>query len=229
MKTPNRRGAKRAFTLIELLTVIAIIGILAAILIPTVGAVRKRALKSQCASNLRQLGTAVNLYINDNKQRLPNGTDQNANLQWLSTDHRDAFKNYGMTFEMFYCRGNPTYMDANMTTANREKIGGNGIPIGYVYLPGTSYTAKDQFGRDIPSKYRETRLSKVTYRLIAADLNRKWNSDFAGGVNHADNNSPIGGNHLYLDGAVKWFSAVEFVTRPAISGGGSEYYFKTED
>lgn len=65
---PKRR---RAFTLIELLTVIAIIGILAAILIPVVGAVRARARQSVCASNLRQIGSAMLLFAGDNQQRLP--------------------------------------------------------------------------------------------------------------------------------------------------------------
>jgi prepilin-type N-terminal cleavage/methylation domain-containing protein/prepilin-type processing-associated H-X9-DG protein len=65
--------SRRAFTLIELLTVIAIIGILAAIIIPTVGAVRATAQASRCASNLRQLSTAFIVYTNDNKGYFPPG------------------------------------------------------------------------------------------------------------------------------------------------------------
>lgn len=57
----------RAFTLIELLTVIAIIGILAAIIIPTVGAVRKTARSAQALSNIKQIGMATLLYAQDNR------------------------------------------------------------------------------------------------------------------------------------------------------------------
>lgn len=64
-------ASRRAFTLIELLTVIAIIGILAAIIIPTVGRVRESARASQCVSNLRQINLAVQLYVGDNKGFLP--------------------------------------------------------------------------------------------------------------------------------------------------------------
>ncbi len=65
---------RAAFTLIELLTVIAIIGVLAAIIVPTVGAVRASARASQCASNLRQLGVATTLFAADNRDRLPRRT-----------------------------------------------------------------------------------------------------------------------------------------------------------
>lgn len=58
-----------AFTLVELLTVIAIIGILAAILIPVVSSVRSRARATTCSSNMRQVGTAMLLYSQETKPR----------------------------------------------------------------------------------------------------------------------------------------------------------------
>ncbi|AHF91237.1 hypothetical protein OPIT5_14470 [Opitutaceae bacterium TAV5] len=64
-----------AFTLVELLTVIAIIGILAAILIPTVGRVRQTANAAACMSNMRQVGLSILLYTDGNKGRLPNSNN----------------------------------------------------------------------------------------------------------------------------------------------------------
>ncbi|MBM3946742.1 MAG: DUF1559 domain-containing protein [SAR202 cluster bacterium] len=67
MRQPRRRG----FTLIELLVVIAIIAILAAILFPVFAQAREAARKSQCASNLKQLGNAILMYKQDYDETYP--------------------------------------------------------------------------------------------------------------------------------------------------------------
>ena len=62
---------KKGFTLIELLVVMVIIALLVGLLLPALGRARDEARKTQCRSNLRQIGLAMNIYANDNKGWLP--------------------------------------------------------------------------------------------------------------------------------------------------------------
>jgi prepilin-type processing-associated H-X9-DG protein/prepilin-type N-terminal cleavage/methylation domain-containing protein len=71
IRTSTRRSRTAAFTLTELLTVIAIIGILAAILIPTLSKVRASAQLVECTTNLKALHQGFTLYANDNKGVFP--------------------------------------------------------------------------------------------------------------------------------------------------------------
>src|SRR5579871_6111928 len=68
MSSQTKRGG---FTLIELLVVIAIIAILAAILFPVFAQARESARTISCASNIRQIGVAILMYVQDNDERFP--------------------------------------------------------------------------------------------------------------------------------------------------------------
>lgn len=97
---------KRAFTLIELLTVIAIIGILAAILIPVVGKVRESARAAKCVSNLRSTSIGMLSHINDNDGVLYTMKGGSTNFLWtrvLAEEGYFQLRTSGVPSESILC------------------------------------------------------------------------------------------------------------------------------
>lgn len=86
MKYTPRSG----FTLIELLVVIAIIAILAAILFPVFMSAKDRVKQAECSSNLRQIGMATTMYMNDHNSRYPLWGGGDSSQGWLGSIQRYA-------------------------------------------------------------------------------------------------------------------------------------------
>jgi len=83
--------SRRGFTLIELLVVIAIIAILAAILFPVFARAREAGRKTTCASNLRQIGLAILMYVSDYDDSFPNTGDT---MLWMGRRWRWPLQPY---------------------------------------------------------------------------------------------------------------------------------------
>lgn len=114
------RTVRFGFTLIELLVVIAIIAILAAILFPVFSRVRDKAQQAACVSNLKQVGQALGLYIDDYDESFPNRPYYNVGAcpGSLLEMHWRAFVSnlllgYTKHREIFYCEKGPKRIDSN--------------------------------------------------------------------------------------------------------------------
>jgi prepilin-type N-terminal cleavage/methylation domain-containing protein/prepilin-type processing-associated H-X9-DG protein len=96
----NRRG----MTLVELIVVMAVVGMLAGVLVSAVGRGTSQAREVKCISNLRNIGSAMMAYAQDNEMCLPeltdaNGVDWDENLKLMMSGDKDKLK------DLFYCAG----------------------------------------------------------------------------------------------------------------------------
>ncbi|HEY4416672.1 MAG TPA: prepilin-type N-terminal cleavage/methylation domain-containing protein [Verrucomicrobiae bacterium] len=89
-RSPETGGA---FTLVELLVVIAIIAILAALLLPAIGRSKESARATVCLGNLHQVGLALQLYVQDNNNKLPVMRDVSTDATVAATNTFPAIQN----------------------------------------------------------------------------------------------------------------------------------------
>lgn len=76
----TRQSPSRGFTLVELLVVIGIIALLISILLPVLAKAREAGKRAACSSNLRQIGFAIQMFTQENKQRVPLGDSTSVGL-----------------------------------------------------------------------------------------------------------------------------------------------------
>lgn len=198
---------RRAFTLIELLVVIAIIAILAAILFPVFAQAREAARKTSCRSNLKQIGAAVTMYVNDYDSVFPI-------LRWSTTtsfsDWRGSIAPYIKNTGVFRCPSNRANNGAPYNGDCQNVTLAPGVPQTYVSYGWTAVGWNSpngfSYGSGVPG-LPETAIPAPADQLIVADSAYtctefcEWCGQWAGPQPQIGHGGQA--NFLFADGHVK--------------------------
>jgi prepilin-type N-terminal cleavage/methylation domain-containing protein/prepilin-type processing-associated H-X9-DG protein len=187
--SPN---ARRGFTLIEMLAVIAIIAILAGMLLPGLSKAKSRAVEGACVGNMRQIGIALTLYADENNGRLPTASELPA--ESINSNRWPALT-VVLASQLGY---RATNQPANSVfKCPSDKLGGTNFY--YFKTESLSYGWNEQANNDpiINPKYWGTRLDPSKAPVLS-DF-RNWHTGRA-----VDTNGFVGGqNFLFADGHVE--------------------------
>ena len=180
----------RDFTLIELLVVIGIIGLLAAMLMPALGKAREKANQADCISQMRQVGTSMKMYCNDNRGQYPCGLTSGGALE--DGIHHNSpglahlvYGDYLRSCKIFVCRSSknaPADKYEQLAAASDTANGGKSSTekSSYIYYAGLSeddLTSEHGFMRDKNtnhSMYGNVLFGDVHVEGSAGNKSTKW-------------------------------------------------------
>lgn len=124
-RRPAGNSASRAFTLLELLVVIAVISILTALLLPVLSKAKAHARSASCTNHLRQMGMALKMYVDENHNRYP--------YAFSPGDEADNFDFNPAAYDRFWFAKLAPYYPVQWTNAAYHCPGYNGPIIGIRY------------------------------------------------------------------------------------------------
>jgi len=178
------------FSLIELLVVVAIIAVLAAILFPVFGQVRAAARKSSCTSNLHQLAMAFNQYFQDFDETFPpNGVTQFRGVADLDRLWISQIEPYVKSLGVLHCPAD------SITNAKRTFSGALPDEQDRPDLPRLSYGANWDMMSAAKSGRPEAKIATIRYSsqtLLVSDCTEPW----AFGPVYVDESTGVRWSHI---------------------------------